>query len=544
MKKIAVLAFALIMALPSFGKKKIPSEKPKLIVQIVISQMRYDYLNKYWNKYSDNGFKKLVENGTFCKNAHYNYHLTQNAPGFATIATGTNPSMHGIVADKWYDRLKEEIVDATYDKNTNSIGTYVDQSRLSPSKLLSTTISDELRLSTNFSSKVFGVSMHGKEAVLSSGHSAVGAFWFDTQTGSWVTSSYYMSELPKWIKEFNEKKYPDTYLTREWTSLLPISEYKESFSGSLLSKDLENQKSRFSILNLLKIKKESKTYDILTTTPFGNTFTKDFAINLIVNEQLGMDDTTDFLALNFTATHTIGLRFGPSSIEVQDTYLRLDQDLAHLFEFIDEQIGIENTLIYLTSDHGVSYSPENLTKAKIPGGIFEPKNAVTLLESYLDIVYNKGDWVKFYFEKQIYLNHNLIENAQISFEEIQTKAAMFLNQFSGVANALTAYSMQNTFFSSGIPNKIQNSFYPKRSGDVILNLEPGWIENSGNATNTNSAYTYDTHVPLIWYGWKINRKTISRKINIEDLAPTISGLLNISFPNASTGEPIYELLDQ
>lgn len=544
MKKIlSLLIIVIFLSNTAFAKKKLPSENPKLIVQIVVSQMRYDYLYRYWDKYSDNGFKQLVENGTLCKNAHYNYHLTQNAPGIATIATGTNPSMHGIVADKWYDRLSEEIVEATYDNSTQTIGSYVESGKLSPRNLLSTTISDELKLANNFYSKAIGISINGPEAVLSVGHSADAAYWFDPEIGNWITSSYYLDSLPNWVHDFNLKKYPETYVNREWTTLLPLDQYTESFTGSLLDKSMDKDKEGFSILNLLKIRKEAKSYEILTSTPFGNTFTKDFAITCMVQEELGQKDTTDFLAINFTATNVIGHRFGPSSIEIEDTYIRLDKDLEHLLAFIDETIGMENTLIYLTSDHGVSYAPENLKKANLPGGIFEPNSAIALLNSYMDIIYGNGDWIKFYNEKQIYLNHNLIENTQLSFEEIQSKIALFMTQFTGVSNAVTAYSLQNTYFSEGISNKIQNSFYPKRGGDVILNLEPGWIERSSNASNNNSGYTYDTHVPLIFYGWKIKRNTISRKINMEDIAPTISSMINISFPNACNGEPIYEMLD-
>jgi len=543
MKKAGLILIALLVSFSVFAKKKIPSEKPKLVVQITISQMRYDYLYRYWNKYSENGFKKLIENGTFCKNAHYNYHLTQNAPGQATLATGANPAIHGIVADKWYDRLREEIVEATWDSKTKTIGSYVDEGRLSPKLLLGTTVADELKLATNFNGKTFGISIDGTPAVIAAGHSANAAYWFDPEIGNWMTSSFYMDTLPDWVNDFNLKKYPETYVNREWTTLLPAKEYTESFTGSLLKNSLGDDNKSFSFINMLKVKKEANSYQILNSTPFGNTFTKDFAITCIVNEELGKNDTTDFIAINFSSTNTIGHRFGPSSIEIEDTYIRLDRDLEHLIAFLDEQIGIENTLIYLTSDHGVSYSPENIQQARIPGGMFDPKSSIALLESYLDIVYDKGDWVKYYYEKQIYLNQSLIENSQISFEDIQTKVAMFMNQFSGVANAVTAYSLQNSYFSEGVLNKIQNSFYPKRAGDVILNFEPGWIERNSKATNNNSGYTYDTHVPLIWYGWKIKRNTIARKVDMEDAAPTVSTLLNISFPNACSGEPIYEVFE-
>ena len=529
----------------SQGNKRIPSEKPRLIVGIIIDQMRYDYLFRYWDKFESRGFKRLINEGTFCKNANYNYLFTQSGPGHATIFSGTTPSHHGIISDHWYLRLKEKTVGCTEDEKENTVGGSYEAGRMSPRNLLSTTLGDEMRLSNNFNSKVYGIAMEGNASILSSGHTANTAYWFDGESGNWVTSSFYRDSLPGWVKEFNNKKFPDIYLEREWTTLMPIELYTESLPDyNYYEIGFGNQITfPYNLYEISKVKKKKKSYEILKSTPFGNTFTKDFVIATIVNENLGQDEYTDLLTVSFSATNYIGQLFGPTSVEVEDTYLRLDRDIAHFLDFINENIGKENVLIFLTANHGVAHIPKYLIDLKIPAGYFNQNSSVSLLKSYLNIIYGSGDWIQFYYAQQLYLNHNLIEDSKLSLEEMQTRVAHFFLQYKGVANTVTAHTLQTTNFTNGILEMVQNSYNQKRSGDIIINFDPGWVEKSKNSTAHNSAYTYDTHVPLIWYGWKINRRTISKPIGIIDIAPTISTFLNISFPNACSGKPILELVE-
>ncbi len=543
-----VLFFSLFMLGPfSFSQdnSRIPPEKPKLIIGIVIDQMRYDYIYRYWDKFEEGGFKRLINEGTYCKNANLNYLFTQSAPGYATIATGTNPARHGIVSSHWYLRLKDEMMYCTFDPDVIPVGGSYEAGQNSPKNLLPTTLGDELRLSNNFKSKVFGIGLKDYTAIFSAGHAANAAFWYDDKTGTWMTSTFYLDSLPDWLEHFNEKQLPDLYLDRVWNTLLPVEEYTESLHDTSNYELGFNGQTYFpyDLSKISRIDRKRKDYSILRFTPFGNTFAKDLALATIIEEQLGVDEYPDLLTLAFSVTESIGLRFGPNSVEMEDAFIRLDRDIAHLLQFIDKNIGKKNVLIYLTSNHGVSIVPKYLKDKKIPAGYFNHNQAIPLLRSYLNLIYDKGHWVKSYKQQQIFLNQTLIEDSRISLEEIQTRIAQFMIQFTGVANAMTASTLQTNNFTHGIFQKMQNGFNQKRSGDIILNLEPGWVGKDENVTNHNSAYTYDTHVPLIWFGWRINRSNISRPVDITDIAPTITNFLNILAPNACTGKPILELIE-
>lgn len=521
-------------------RNRIPSQKPKLIIGIVIDGMRYDYIYRYWNNFKDNGFKKLINEGTFCKNANYNYLFTQSSVGYATISTGAMPSSHGIIANKLYQRSKGKLVSCTLDKQVHCIGSDCENGNMSPKNLLTSTLSDELNLSNNHKSKIISISINANDAILSGGHTANAAYWFDKKTGDWVTSSFYMDSLPTWVVDFNKKKIPDIYLDRQWNPILPVEQYTEDDTQGNSQRIGFYKKSGFPY-DLLKLKKKSKNYEILKNTPFGNTYTKDFAIATIINGNLGKDNYPDILTVGFSATENISNECGPNSIELEDAYIRLDREIAHFLSFIEDNIGKNNVLIFLTSDHGTSYAPQTLINKKIPAGYFNSDRALLLLRTYMNAVYGSGNWIKAYYDKSIYLNRNLIEDSQLSLQDVQTKVAQFLIQFSGVANTITATTLENTDFSKGIFKKMQNSFNQERSGDVIINLEPAWIEKGNYVAQSNSPYNYDTHVPLIWYGWKIKRSTLNRKVLINDIAPTIANFLNIAQPNACSGNVIYDI---
>lgn len=522
--------------------KKIPPEKPKLVVGIVIEQMRYDYLFRFWDKFEEKGFKRLVYEGTSCKNANLNYLFTQSAPGITSIYTGTTPSFHGIVSDEWYQRLKGEKTNCVNDLLYKTVGSKSDDGRKSPKQMLVSTLGDEMKLFTTGKSKVIGVALDDRSAILAAGHSANAAYWIDEKSGQWISSSYYMEELPKWAKEFNNKDFYKTFTDKEWSTLLPIDQYKESLADkNSFEIGFERGVTTFPY-NIKAIKEKLQNFKILKQIPAGNTITTDFAIHAIVNEEMGKDDYTDLIAISYSAPNNIGLAYGPSSIEIEDTYLRLDKEIAHFLEFVDDLVGKENTLIFLTSNSGVAEVPRYLDSLKVASGYFKNFYALTLLKSYLNAVYGKGEWVQEYIEQQIYLNHNMIEDAKLSLEDVQEKTSQFMLQFTGVSNTITSTTLQRTNFTKGIFEKMQNSYHQKRSGDVIINLTSGWLEDISTATTHNSGYSYDTHVPLIFYGWKVGRNTIARPVNITDIAPTIATFPNISFPNACTGDPILELI--
>jgi predicted AlkP superfamily pyrophosphatase or phosphodiesterase len=524
----------------------LPPDKPRLVIGIVVEQLKYDQLERLRDRFGEDGIKKLINEGTYFKNASFEYMLTQSAPGHATISTGAEPSLHGITSDNWYLPLKNELIYCTRDVAVNPVGGSYESGLNSPVNLQASTFSDELEMATNKNSKVFGIGIKDNPAILSTGHSADGVYWFDDVTGTWMTSTYYSKSLPAWVADFNATGYPESYLSGSWSMLRPPAEYADCLSDSNSFEAGFDSKNSFPY-DLKKIRAKSagsakNSYSLLRETPFGNSLTTSFAIKLIEKEDLGKDDTTDYLSICYASTDYIGHRFGPSSVEMGDAILRLDNDIKGLLKYVIDSIGKKNVLIYFTAAHGVSEIPAVLEKNRIPAGYFRQNQALQLLRSYLNAVYGEGNWVKGYSERQIFLNRTLIEDARLSLEDVQKKVARFLVQFTGVAAAYPYSAFEANDFGNGNLKKIINNFNPQRSGDVIVTLNPGWVENDGDyVTNHNSPYEYDTHVPLIWYGWSVNRATVTRKVNMTDIAATLSTLCRVPSPNACTGEPMFEL---
>jgi predicted AlkP superfamily pyrophosphatase or phosphodiesterase len=547
MKRYATIVFLILF----FGKlcgqgAYLPPEKPKLVIGIVVEELNFDQLEKFHDRLGENGIKKLINEGTYFKNASYEYLLTQSAPGHATIATGAEPSFHGITSDDWYIPLKNDLINCTKDITVNSIGGSFESGLHSPANLLVSTFSDELEMASNRKAKVFGVGMRESSAIFSAGHAANAAYWFDNTTGTWMSSSYYISSLPDWVNDFNAMKFSDNYLNSSWTLFRPVKNYTDCLPDSN-SFELGFNNINYFPYDLKKIRSKSEfsfrnDYSLLRETPFSNSLTADFAIRLMKNEHLGKDDVTDYLSICFSATDYIAHRFGPSSVEMGDAILRLDDDIRNLLTFLNDSIGKKNVLIYFTAAHGISEIPAVLEKNRIPSGYFQQNQALQLLRSYLNAVYGEGNWIKGYSERQVFLNRTLIEDARLSLDDVQKKVARFLVQFTGVEAAYPYSAFEANDFGNGNLKKIINNFSPQRSGDVIVILNPGWVEKQSDyVTNHNSPYEYDSHVPLIWYGWTVNRATVTRKVNMTDIAATLSTLCKIPYPNACTGEPMFEL---
>ncbi len=524
--------------------QKIPPQKPKLIVGITVSGMRYDYLSVYWDKFGDQGFKKMASTGSNFKNARFEYLITDPSSGYASIATGAMPSTHGIVSDFWYDRVSNKIIYAIDDKDQTSVGGTFGSGPYSPVSLSSRTLADELMVNSRFRSRSIGVSMEPMAAILMAGHTATGAYWLDPEKASWITSTYYADSLPGWVNEFNKKNYRDIYLERTWETLLPIAQYSESmldnnefetgFGGQITFP--------YDLNKLSSMGPKGRNYRMLMTIPWGNTYTKDMAIAAIVNEELGKREVTDMIHIGFNATSQLANYFSTWSVEMEDAYLRLDQDLAHLLDFLDSELGLENVLIYLTAENAMAVDPRYLADYHIPAGFFNYRTSVSLLRSYLNAIYGQGDWVTFYHAHQVYLNHQLIEDSGLTLEEVQNRVARFMVQMEGVSNTIQSHVLQQNNFDSGVLQRIQNSYYQKRSGDVIINLTPGWVEHSNLVENGFNEFRYTSHVPMIFYGWKVKRTTIPYRVSPTDIATTIASFMEISMPENATGEVIEEII--
>lgn len=542
---ILFIGFVCIINVVGFSQVEtiIPSDKPKLVVGIVVEQMRQDYIERFWNNFGEKGFKKLAINGTYCQDANYNYSLTQTAPGYTTIVTGCEPSEHGIVSNYWFNPLSAKKEVCIEDTKYKAVGDKYALGSYSPKNIFTTTFSDEAKLFSRGNSKIISISMNPEGAILSGGYTANAAYWFDTKTGKWLSSSYYMDKLPTWVDTVNNKKMSSEYLKRQWTPMLPIDKYNEVLPDSSIYEYGIDMVYKVFPYNYPDITKTVRDFELLTMIPEGNTHTTDMAVAALYNENLGKDDNTDFLFINYTVSENIGRLYGPQSIEVQDLFLRLDADLGHLIEVIEETVGKNNALIYLTSNHGVSETPQYLIDNKMPAGIFKQHYILSLLRSYLKAIYGQGDWILDYSNNQIFLNKTLIEDSQIPLAEFQERVISFIINSGGISNAISSTQFQNIVFRQGMPEKMQNSFSQKRSGDIMISLKAGWIEDVPYSTDHNSGYKYDTNVPLIWYGWKVKKQNIFRTLNMTDIAPTISMVLGTPAPPATTGKSLQEVFN-
>jgi predicted AlkP superfamily pyrophosphatase or phosphodiesterase len=518
-------------------------KKPKLIVGIVVDQMRQDYLYKYADRYSEDGFKRLINEGFMMKNGHYNYIPTYTGPGHASVYTGTTPATHGIISNNWYVKSTGESIYCAGDSTVTNVGGTPGNGQISPRNLLTTTITDELRFASNKRSKVVGIAIKDRGASLPAGHLG-DAYWFDSENGDFMTSTYYHDELPAWVKAFNAKKLPDSYLNQSWETLYPIDTYTQSiaddnpFEASFSGKEL----STFPY-NLAELREQNGGPGLIAATPFGNSLTLDFAIAAIEGENLGKGKETDFLAMSFSSPDYIGHRFGPASIEVEDNYLRLDRDMATLLEYLDKTIGEGEYLIFLTSDHGVADVATYMESEKVPSGNLNVSYIRSQLIGYMIAVYGEGDWILNVSNEQVFLNEKLARDQKLDLGKIEDELALFLLRFRGIKEVYTATTMKKAAFEEGRAHSLQNGYNHKSSGNLLLILEPGWLTGGAKGTSHGTGFTYDTHVPILFFGWKVKAGSSSRYASITDIAPTLSMMLGIRLPNGATGQPIFEITD-
>ncbi len=517
---------------------------PKLVVGIVVDQMRYDYLTRFWDHYGDGGFKRLVSNGFNCKNNHFNYAPTSTGPGHASIYTGATPATHGIIGNDWYDKETGEEVYCAADDNYVSVGTTSDAGKMSPHRMNVTTITDELRLHTQMRGKTIAISMKDRGAVLSGGHTANAAYWFyGADEGNMITSTFYMQNLPKWVRGFNTSDKVEKY-KKPWTTLKNINSYLESgldnnsyeglFSGEIAPVFPHD---------LPKLWKENGSYDLLKITPYGNSIIVDFAIEALKGENLGADAFTDFLAVSFSSTDYIGHFFGVNSKEIQDTYIRLDADLERLFKALDKKVGKEEYTVFLTADHGAINVPSYLKDKKIPAGYIEFDSLKPKLGEFLKYKFGTIDIIKNFSNYQFFLDHDIVKNLDMQLVDVQNIIAKELLGYEGIDRVYTGHQMWQNEYTEGIPYILQNGYNQKRSGDILLVLKPGVISYPKTGSTHGSPQIYDTHVPLLFYGKGIKKGKTAVRTEIDDIAPTIATLLGIAYPNGTTGNPIAEVFD-
>tara|TARA_R110002167_G_scaffold21213_6_gene77294 strand:+ start:526 stop:2199 length:1674 start_codon:yes stop_codon:yes gene_type:complete len=518
--------------------------KPKLVVGIVVDQMRYDYLTRFYDHFGKEGFKRLVEEGFNCKNNHFNYAPTSTGPGHTSVYTGATPSVHGIIGNNWYDKELDSDVYCASDDSYSSVGTTSNAGQMSPHRMTVTTITDELRLNNQMRGKTISIALKDRGAVLPGGHTANAAYWFHgANEGKWITSSYYMEQLPKWVVDFNSSGKAQSY-KKAWNTIKDIKDYNESGTDNNTYEGLfEGETSPTFPHSTTALLNKTENFDIIKSTPFGNSLTTDFVIEALQQEDLGKDEITDFLAVSFSSTDYVGHMYGVNSKEVQDTYIRLDEDLARLFKALDKNVGEGEYTLFLTADHGAIEVPSYLKDKKIPAGYIDNAANSKRLSGFLKYTYGTEDILKNYSNYQLFLDHEIIKNLDLNLVDVQTEIAQEFLGYDAIDRVYTANQMWNNQYTSGIPYILQNGFNQKRSGDILVVLKPGFISYSKTGSTHGSPQIYDTHTPLLFYGMGIKPGSTVNRTEIPDIAPTIAVLLGISFPSGANGTPITVVLE-
>jgi len=533
--------FVLISSAQNSGAASV--KRPKLVVGIVVDQMRWDYLYRFYDRYAaSGGFKRLINQGFSCENTMIPYAPTVTACGHTCIYTGSVPAIHGITGNDWWDHSLNRIVYCTEDNSVQATGSNTTEGQMSPRNLLVTTIGDELRLATNFRSKVIGLALKDRAAILPAGHSADAAYWYDSKKGDWITSTYYLNKLPKWVKEMNEKKLVDQYYAGDWSTLYPLNTYmqntKEEEPYKYKPLDKDNNQFPYNLRQYV-----GKNYGVISVTPYGNSFTFDMAKAAITGEELGADSVTDLLTISLSSPDYIGHTFGPNSVEAEDGFLRLDKDLGDFLDFLDKRAGEGNYVVFLSADHGAAHVPAFLKQHKIPAGNINTDGLTEKMNGLLKEKFGIEKTVTGIINYQVYLDHNLINNAKADENAIQEWIIGYLLQQPGISRAFVLDDMGKLNLNAEIKEMIINGYYPSRSGDIQLIFEPQWIDGFLNGGTTHGVWNpYDAHIPLIWYGWNIMPGKTNRETYMTDIAATIAAMLHIQMPSGCVGHVIEEVL--
>lgn len=531
---VGVLVIAgLFLSITSFRNSStspgIKNDKPKIIIGLMVDQMRWDYLYKYRDRYSEGGFNRLLREGFRCENTLIRHAPTVTACGHASVYTGSVPAINGIAGNSWYDRESGKTVSNVSDDAVQLVG--ISGDGRSPRNLLTTTIGDELRIATNYKSKVVGVAIKDRGAILPAGHTANGAFWYEKD--KFITSTYYMPVLPEWVNEFNKINWKDSLMPSGWRTLYPVDSYV------LSEEDDKPYEEKFSGEDAPVFPHKNAS---IATSPFGNRLTLEFAKAAIAGYHLGESNYTDLLAISLSSPDKLGHRFGPNSIEIEDNYLRLDKQLEQFFNYLDKHFGKNGYLFFITADHGVDHSPGYLSEHRIPTGVLN-NNILKQVSLALKEKYGTTDIISSLTNGQIYLNKEVLKKEGLDKIQVAAFIADELKKQPGIAVAFPSKLLGVATLPERIKSMYINGVHTKRSGDVIIIRSAGWKEGSWKGASHGDWYPYDAHIPLVWMGWGIKAGVTHRTIGMTDIAPTLAALLNIQMPSGNIGEVITEITD-
>lgn len=534
MKKLFGCLFVTLILGSVHGQQSASSQKPrpKLVVGLMVDQMRWDFLYRYQDRYTEGGFKRILKEGFSCENTFIPYAQTVTAAGHASVYTGSVPALNGIMGNEWYDRSLKRDVYCVEDDSVRVVGGIGKGEPMSPRNLISTTVTDELELATNFRSKVVGVAIKDRGSILPAGHAGDAAYWYDPNSGNFVSSTWYMSALPDWAAAYNRRRVVDSLYKLNWVLSYPIESYVQSDKDNPVYK--KNPFPRKLDGNI------GKNFGAVSSTPQGNTLSLDFSKAAVAAEKLGEDSITDFLAISLSSPDYIGHSYGPNSVEIEDTYIKLDRELADFFNFLDQKIGKGEYLFFLTADHGVAHVPAFLEANKVPAKGMKPgkeaENATMAKFGLKRLVEASANY-------QLYLDKKYIDSMRVDFKAVKSFYIEQLNKQDNMLLAFDNESINQVNLPSEFKEMFQKGYHHKLAGDIQLIYKPGYIL-TYNATGTThgSMYPYDAHIPLLWMGWGVKQGVLHRKVYMSDIAGTIAAMLKIQMPSGNVGTVIHELI--
>lgn len=535
--------------------------RPKLVVGLVIDQMRWDYLYRYYERYGNNGFKRILNEGFSAENTQITYLPTFTACGHASLYTGSVPAINGITGNDWIIEATGKRMYCTDDSTAKPVGSTSKAGKMSPKNLLSNTITDELKLATNFRSKVIGIAIKDRGGILPAGHTADAAYWYDDLTGNWITSTYYREDLPAWVKSFNNKGLVKKYLSQKWETLYPLNTYVQSSADNSSKHEgtFKNEKAP-----VFPHSFSNTDFGTFRTTPFANTLTFDFAKAALENEEMGKDAITDFLAMSISSTDYIGHQFGPNSVEAEDTYLRLDKDIADFLSYLDNTVGKGEYTIFLSADHGAAHNPTFLTDNKMPAGVWAGK--LDEINKILANKYGPDKLIRSLSNYQVHFDHSavssksnlahliklitmplatLLTEKELNLKLIKEDVIAYFKAQPEIAFVVDVKNIANEPIPETLKTRIVNGYNEKRSGEIQIVLNPGYYQGSNKHTTGTTHGTwspYDTHIPLLFMGWGIKQGKTNRPTSMSDVASTLAALLRIQEPNGNIGQPVLEAL--
>lgn len=549
MKRLIVPFLAGMLALTASAQKATTNgtegiARPKLVVGIVIDQMRWDYLYRFNPLFKANGgFKRLMGEGFSCDNTLIPYTPTITACGHTCAYTGSVPAIHGITGNAWWDNQLMRNVYCSEDKTVKGVGGKTEEDgQMSPRNMLVTTICDELRLATNFKSKVIGIALKDRGAILPAGHSANAAYWYEGKSGNFITSTYYMNDLPDWVKRFNDRKLVDSLYKLNWNPALPKEVYADYATADV--KEYESKPFGKEALGFPYDLSGfiGKDYSKISSTPWGNTLTVELAKAAIAAEKLGRNSVTDFLTVSFSSPDYVGHSFGPNSWEQVDDYFRLDAELGRLFAYLDESVGKGQYTVFLTADHAVAHVPGFMKENKLPGGTLDDAGLTREMNAKLKEAFGIDKTIVSTSNYQVYLNHPRMDSAKVDENAVKKWIIQYVKKNDAIANAFATADIMSVPVNSTMRNMMANGYNPRRSGDIQLVLKPGYIEGGATGTTHGLWYPYDAHIPLLFYGWGIKKGKLNRETYMTDIASTLAALLHIQMPSGAVGKVIEDVL--